>query len=696
MVHITHRVIYSEAGGLKKMLLSAENRAISVIVLLFLVFCHPVFSEQQEAASGREDEKEVLVIASHSDFPPYEYYDPLEDRFEGFDVEILNALAKKMGTKIEYRRMSKVAGLAAIADGKVDGVLGVAYSIERDNYLDFTSPLCTISDAIFVRNDTQDIGSIVDLAGRTVAVDRADLVGDVLKRNSQIHLVPTDSYKNALELLERGDVAAFVGSQLTGQYILARSGRRDIKIVGSPLHQVGYGIAVGEGNSQLVSRLEKALSAIKESGEYDRIYEDWFGRDLRRRTHVTRLLYLGMGLAVVVLGTAGWLVNRRLRERVAISAKELAESQTQFRRKAEEYVSLFEGANDAIFLVNPSDGHFLEVNRKAMELTGYTREELLHMSMRDIHLPSDGARVDKRIAQIVSEGSASFDDAPMLKKDGKIEHVDISASLIRYSGQEVIQNFLRNVTEKRALEKQLKQTDKLASIGTFTAGLAHEIRNPLNSVNLQLLLLERRIRDGAQFSKSESIDLINIVREEVSRLDNLVTEFLFFAKPLNLDFYPTNIHRILDDVFALFHARIEQNNITLERHYEDNIPLLSLDAEKTKQALINIVQNSIEAMTGGGILRVSTEGRRKRVGIKIEDTGEGIPQEDLDKVFEVFYTSKEKGTGLGLPISFHIIEMQGGTLEIESMEGEGTTCTISFKIGPPKYQPTGKEQTIGV
>ena len=214
-------------------------------------------------------------------------------------------------------------------------------------------------------------------------------------------------------------------------------------------------------------------------------------------------------------------------------------------------------------------------------------------------------------------------------------------------------------------------------------------------MNLQLLLLERRIKDGTRFSEDESIDLINIVREEVSRLDNLVTEFLFFAKPLNLDFHPNNIHRILDDVFALFHARMEQNGISLRRGYADNVPLLSLDAEKTKQALINIVQNSIEAMIDGGELSVSTELNNKRVVVRIGDSGAGIAEEDLDTVFEVFHTSKEKGTGLGLPISFHIIEMHGGTLEIESTAGAGTTCKMTFRIGPPKYESIRRERYLG-
>jgi signal transduction histidine kinase len=304
--------------------------------------------------------------------------------------------------------------------------------------------------------------------------------------------------------------------------------------------------------------------------------------------------------------------------------------------------------------------------------------------------------VDKRLAQIASEGSASFDDAPMLRKDGSVGLVDISASLIEYSGQKVCQSFLRDVTERRLLERQLVQTEKLASVGTFTAGLAHEIRNPLNSANLQLLLLERRIRDGSKHSESESLQLINIVREEVSRLDNLVTEFLYFAKPLNLDCHPTRLHRILDDVFALFHARMSQNGITLEREYTDDLPLLSLDGEKMKQALINVVQNSIEAMPGGGRLNVSTQVKQKRVILTIADSGTGFPEEDLNKVFEVFYTSKEKGTGLGLPISLHIIEMHGGTIEIQSKEGMGTTCAITLPVGPAKYHPLRRENSVGV
>ncbi len=651
-------------------------------------------TEAERALPPRD--KKTLIIASHSNYPPYEYYNSLKGEFEGFNVEILNAMAKQMGVKIEYRQMSKIEGLSALRDGLVDGVLGIAYSIERDELFDFTSPICTIADAIFVRGDRRDINSTVDLEDRTVAVVAGDFIGEVLQRGKRVHIVTNDSYESALKMLERGDVAAFAGSQLTGQYLARKLRLSDIKMVGSPIHQVGYCIAVQDGNHALISEFEKALTAIKQDGEYDRTFEAWFGKGWKQGSPLNRFVFWVLGIIISAVGFAGWMVNRRLRHKVEISAKELAESRTRFQRKADEYISLFEGANDAIFIIDPSDGHFLDVNRKAEELTGYSRAELLRMRMRDIHHPRDAARVDKRLAQIVADGSGSFDDAPMLKKDGSMALVDISASLIEYSGRKVCQSFLRDVTERKLLERQLVQTEKLASVGTFTAGLAHEIRNPLNSVNLQLLLLERRIRDGSKNSETESQQLINIVREELSRLDNLVTEFLFFAKPLNLDFHPNNIHRILDDVFALFHARMIQNGITVEREYMENPPLLSLDKEKMKQSLINVVQNSIEAMPNGGKLKVSTSVKQKKVLLTITDTGAGIPEKDLDKVFEVFYTCKEKGTGLGLPIALHIIEMHGGTIEMQSKQGVGTTCIISLAIGPARYQPLRRESWSGV
>ncbi|GAB4332045.1 MAG: hypothetical protein Kow0099_03700 [Candidatus Abyssubacteria bacterium] len=664
------------------------------IAFLLLASVSVVLASETSAVSAPETDAlpatrdgTTLTIAVHSNYPPYQYYSSLKGEFRGFDIDLLNALADKVGAEVQYRQMSKIEGLAALREGLIDGVLGVAYSIERDDLYDFTSPICTISDAIFVKGDTQDISSMVDLENRTVAVVRGDYIGDVLRKGKRIHIVENDSYEDGLKLLDRGDVAAFAGNQLTGKYIVKRLRLNNIRIVGSPIHQVGYCIAVRQGNHELISQIEKALTAIKESGEYDRIFTAWFGEDLRRTSPLRQFVYWSLGIIIFALGFAGWMVNRRLRYKVELSRRELAESRTKFQRKADEYISLFEGANDAIFILDPTNGRFLDVNRKAEELTGYTRGELLQMRMHEIHLPRDAARVDKRLAQILSEGSVSFDDAPMMRSDGSIALVDISASLIEYSGQKVCQSFMRDVTERKMLERQLVQTEKLASVGTFTAGLAHEIRNPLNSANLQLLLLERRIRDGARSSPEEAIQLINIVREEVSRLDNLVTEFLFFAKPLNLDCHPTSLHRLLDDVFALFHARMEQNGVIVEREYMNGLPMLSLDAEKMKQALINVVQNSIEAMPTGGRLNVMTEVKQKRVILTIVDTGIGFPEKDLNKVFEVFYTHKEKGTGLGLPISLHIIEMHGGTIDLQSRQGLGTTCTITLPVGPAKYHP---------
>ena len=208
-----------------------------------------------------------LVVALNPDHPPYEYFESSKNEFGGFNVEILRALARLMESEIEYSPLGTAEGLAALREGSVDAMLGVPYSIERDGFLDFTSPICVVSSAIFVRKDRGDISGIVDLAGRTVAVQKGDFIGEILQNGKGMLLVSNDSYESALRMLDLGDVAAFVGSRDVARHAIDEHGLRNIMSAGPPFHQAGLSIAVREGNHDLVSRLESALVAIRQTGE---------------------------------------------------------------------------------------------------------------------------------------------------------------------------------------------------------------------------------------------------------------------------------------------------------------------------------------------------------------------------------------------------------------------------------------------
>lgn len=232
------------------------------------------------------------------------------------------------------------------------------------------------------------------------------------------------------------------------------------------------------------------------------------------------------------------------------------------------------------------------------------------------------------------------------------------------------------VEEIKQFEDSVVRAKNLASLGALSAGMAHEIRNPLTS-----------IKGYAQYIKSELdeedelVADISVIINEVDRLNGIIDRFLTFARPQQLKLLPASTNKVVSDVIKLISKEIQDNNIFINESY-DEIPLINIDADQMEQALLNIVINSIQAMHAGGQLTVSTGYDKKSdyIEIIIADTGVGILPEDFDKIFEPFFTTKDKGTGLGLAISSRIIENHKGFLEVRSKRGVGTEFSIKLPI----------------
>jgi signal transduction histidine kinase len=242
----------------------------------------------------------------------------------------------------------------------------------------------------------------------------------------------------------------------------------------------------------------------------------------------------------------------------------------------------------------------------------------------------------------------------------------------------------RDLSEAQA---RIIQGEKLAVAGTFAAGLAHEIRNPLNSIALQLSILERRTAPLETSLAREMKDLLAVIREELKRLDNLVGDFLAFSRSGRIHHRPASLDGLVDEVVDLLQPEARATGVLLERRRpESPLPDLPLDGEKIKQVLINLVQNAIEAQPGGGRVAVGTEFQDGRARVVVADEGPGLPS-DLD-VFQLFVTTKARGTGLGLPIAQQIVLEHGGEILALSRPGQGATFTISL----PPVPAEGRDQ----
>ncbi|MDR2898554.1 MAG: PAS domain S-box protein [Spirochaetaceae bacterium] len=242
-----------------------------------------------------------------------------------------------------------------------------------------------------------------------------------------------------------------------------------------------------------------------------------------------------------------------------------------------------------------------------------------------------------------------------------------------------------DITEKRNHEVLLRRMENLASLTSLAASVAHEIKNPLGSISIHIQLVQKAVRasregDGLLPDESRVEKYLAIVNEEIERLNKIIVDFLFAVRPINATLLPVNPTQMLVSLADFFRPELESCNIDLQLNLLEHSPELMLDERLCKQMIINLVKNSIVSMPSGGMLWISTLIKDERYIIKVADTGEGMPEEALERIFEPYYTTKANGTGLGLTMVYKIVQEHSGTVEVQSVPDEGTVFTITFPI----------------
>ena len=234
--------------------------------------------------------------------------------------------------------------------------------------------------------------------------------------------------------------------------------------------------------------------------------------------------------------------------------------------------------------------------------------------------------------------------------------------------------------ERRRLEGKLHHAERLASLGEMVASVSHEIKNPLGIVRSTAELLNKRLKDQAPTSKH----LSEIIITETSRLDDIVREFLDFARPQVPNFASASINNPVLKVIEFMQPELDKKQITLEQNLDTEIKPIDIDQNLLYRVFLNLFVNAVQAMPEGGKLSITSslasEEQKKKVIIRITDTGMGIPEEKLGMIFTPFYTNKNRGTGLGLAIVKNIIEEHNGTIAVESEMEKGATFIITLPL----------------
>jgi signal transduction histidine kinase len=236
----------------------------------------------------------------------------------------------------------------------------------------------------------------------------------------------------------------------------------------------------------------------------------------------------------------------------------------------------------------------------------------------------------------------------------------------------------RHLRKVKEMEDRVQLAERLSSLGHLAAGVAHEIRNPLNAMGMGLQRLKREFLPQEGSKKDEYLSFTEVILKEIRRVNEIIEQFLALSRPFQLNLRVSSLQDLLKNLITFFQEEASTQGITLQTHWKDDLSSMKMDSEKLTQAFINIMKNGMQAMEKGGVLRIETRTSKDHVSVVISDSGSGIPADQKEKIFNYYYTTKEKGVGLGLPIAHRIIEAHGGQLTVESKVGVGTKVTITL------------------
>jgi PAS domain S-box-containing protein len=344
-----------------------------------------------------------------------------------------------------------------------------------------------------------------------------------------------------------------------------------------------------------------------------------------------------------------------------------------------------------VLVLGTDTGGLLQmVNRRAAEVAGFGPSELEgRRSFESLFPPEMRENVHDRIAAAAQGKVLPEFEAPMLTRDGRIRTIRWHTTpALASGGDDDMENVAvyvigSDVTERKQLERRAAEAEALAHMGTLAAGLAHEIRNPLNAAGLQLHLLARNVERLAEDERQGLRARIDIVAGELKRLERLLSDFLELARPRPIAREPVDMEQLLGGILALHEAGAQERGVNLVSAIHRANALG--DRERLKQVFHNLVLNALEATAAGGQVQVECTldpSDPPSVVVTVSDSGRGIPAAALERVFEAFFTTKEAGTGLGLSIVRQIIQRHGGTVHLESAEGRGTRVSVRIPAAP--------------
>lgn len=628
-------------------------------------------------------EDQVYKIAGQKAFPPFSYVNQ-EDSLTGINIELMERVADETGLTFEFVPMELKEAEEALQRGDIDAIAGMTYSLEKDQDFDFSTPYFTMSDSLVIPKDRADeVSGIEDLRDAHIVLqnETPGLNTLINLRNTNFTLV-TNQY-NGLFMLwnQRADV--LIGNKWTSTFFLNKYNIEDEYVVlDIVLDPADYAIAVREGNEPFRTKIDKAITDLKATGEINQLIEKWMKSDneeVARLQHFITLLIIFLAACAFVLIMI-YIWNKRLKVAVDDQTRDLMllnnDLRQQRQRTADSNAFKDQILNNIDTGIVTFDLNFMitSCNKRALDILELSSTFNLQHSSVFMEIFHDDLFQSERknVPRLLD-----------MNNNGKRKIIYYCLNKM-YNSLENQAGYLLTIhdeTEKRELEQKLITQEKLHALGQLVAGVAHEIRNPLTSIKTFVDLIPRKFN---QPSFQEM--LMKHLPSEVNRLNRIVTDLIDYARPGPPNVQPCTAKELIT-MLAFLQVTMKDHAIDFEKQLDENM-IFYIDPQQIRQVLLNLLFNSIHAVENREKKHIIMlmERQDSRYGkIEIIDNGKGMNQDEMNHLFEPFFTTKEKGVGLGLTLSYNLIQENGGDIAVSSIPEKGTTFTILL----PVYQEEG-------
>lgn len=659
---------------------------LTVLLTGFVFLGGEKIAQLSYANQDRGLPESVLRIGFDPTLPPYQFVD--EGVYKGFLLDLSKAIFSKLKVKTEFVPMPMTECLEAFNSGKLDVILGLRYNAEYAELMNYSDSLVNSTISIVMPTDTLEATKdILGVKPVLIAVERDSVEFEYVKNIKKANFNNAFNQEAVVELLLMNRADMMICVRHVAEYILEENGLMGAYTFSNSYETpVDYYMALRKNNERLLEQVNETLRQLKLDGEYEILYNQWINdKNLEHQKRIEfflKLLGSIVVLAVFVIILSAFL-SISLKRRVDEKTSELSEINKQLENKIVEIKNtnelknlIFESSPRSIVILD-NLGCVSAMNVHACEICGL---ETVPIGASVETLFPLNKMAEDRFQSVLKDGESHSEQAFEVNQDGQVRFYRFVIYPLMNSSGAIIT--IEDITEEKILKEQVAQREKNTALMRIISGIAHEIRNPMTSIKTYAELLPRK-KDNAEFQRQ----IAKVVPNEVERVNRLIENLIDYSRPKERNEERADAKMLVESGVLLFMPTLRSNQIELDVSLESGL-YIRVDKDQMKQVIINLILNAIDAILerreqlGDDIVyrvKISAKKLDSKIVISLEDNGIGMTDDELKNIFELFYTTKVRGSGIGMPLSRQMVEDNHGDIEISSEKYVGTQVSLLFE-----------------